>query len=353
MFNMFFKQQTEFEKALSNSSILNNKPSLSIADLKHLIQGFPQQSQSMCRTPQSIKKTFQTFFQALPEKTSFRVKLKVLATCHVLLEDGIHGQQFSESLLSWNGFRIKQNNISNIGFRDKNQDQEKFVQMYQEMLKRFAYGFDLLRIAKSQQINSSNTTIDCTYYYKAINLLNHIFSYSQFIKYVFETVQELIVGEILLLIWNDVIATYLFIEKIIFQFLVDYQIIQASIFFQLNGLIPEFIRLTSQIQKFYESNQNFLNLKQFKAPAWKIIDQKLLQDLEKQNQTLKLQNAKDRLTKKQSSKASSLSTLYSTPQHQTAKSFLFGNTTFGYIKRLSTLNDPFDDIEEMTQGFKI
>ncbi|CAD8166105.1 unnamed protein product [Paramecium octaurelia] len=344
MFNMFFKQQTEFEKALSNSSILNNKPSLSIADLKYLIQGFPQQSQSMSRTPQSIKKTFQTFFQALPEKTSFRVKLKVLATCHVLLEDGIHGQQFSESLLIWNGFRIK----------DKNQDQEKFVQMYQEMLKRFAYGFDLLRIAKSQQINSLNIiTIDCTYYYKAINLLNHIFSYSQFINYVFETVQELIVGEILLLIWNDVIATYLFIEKIIFQFLLDYQIIQASIFFQLYGLIPEFIRLTSQIQKFYDQNKNYLILKQFKAPAWKIIDQKLLQDLEKYNQQLKLQNAKDRLTKKQCSKASSLSTLYSTPQHQTAKSFLFGNTTFGYIKRLSTLNDPFDDNEEMAQGYKI
>ncbi|CAD8167730.1 unnamed protein product [Paramecium pentaurelia] len=343
MFNMFFKQQTEFERALSNTSILNNKPSLSIVDLKQLMQGFPQQPQLMCRTPQPIKKTFQTFFQALPEKASFCVKLKVLATCHVLLEDGIHGQQFSESFLIWNGFQIK----------EKNQDKEKFVQMYYEMLQRFANGFDLLRIAKLQQINSSTLTNDCIYYYKAINLLNHIFSYSQFIKQIYETVQELIVGEILLLIWNDVIATYLFIEKIIFQFLVEYQLIQISLFFQLNGLIPEFIRLTSQIKIFYELNKNFFIEKQFKSPTWKIIDSKLLQDIEKYSQQLKLQQAKDRLIKKQCSKVSSLSTFYSTPQHQTAKSFLFGNTTFGYVKRLSTLNDPFDNNEEMTQCYKI
>lgn len=41
---------------------------------------------------------------AIPNKISFRVKLKILATCNVLLDDFLHGTIFSEYLNEWEGF---------------------------------------------------------------------------------------------------------------------------------------------------------------------------------------------------------------------------------------------------------
>ncbi|CAD8131778.1 unnamed protein product [Paramecium pentaurelia] len=343
MFSKFFKQQTDFEKALFNSSILNSKPFLNIGDLKQLMQGFPQQQQQLiCRTPQPIKKTFQKFFQSLPDKVTYRVKLKILATCHVLLDDFLHGEQFSESLLDWDGFRYK----------EKNQDKEKFIMMYFEMLQRFANGLHLLKMAKSQKTYTLDSFIENqSNYYKAINLLTVIFTYTSIIKSALDKHQEEIIGEIVLLIWNDVIAIYLFFEKIIMEFILDFQTFQSTIFFQVYNLIPDYIRLTQQIQQFYKLNDHFQEEKQFTEPQWKILDQKMLDELEQFKQRLKIQSARGRLVKKKSK--ASFSTQLLSPQHQSSGSFLFGNTTLGYIKRLSTVDDPFDNSEEVSKKYKI
>lgn len=50
-------------------------------------------------------------------------------------------------------------------------------------------------------------------YYKAINLMNFIFSHTTLIKDLLRCNSEDIIYELLLLLWNDVIALYLFIEK--------------------------------------------------------------------------------------------------------------------------------------------
>ncbi|CAD8092260.1 unnamed protein product [Paramecium sonneborni] len=342
MFSKFFKQQTDFEKALLNSSILNNKPFLNIGDLKKLMQGFPQEQQLICRTPQPIKRTFQKFFQSLPDKISYRVKLKILATCHVLLDDFLHGEQFSESLLDWDGFRYK----------EKNQDKEKFIMMYFEMLQRFANGLHLLKMAKSQRTYTLDSFIENqSNYYKAINLLTVIFTYTSIIKSALEKHQEDIIGEIVLLMWNDVIAIYLFFEKIIMQFILDFQTLQASIFFQVLELIPDFIKLTQQIQLFYKLNDHFQEEKQFTEPQWKILDSKMLDELEQFKQRLKIQSARGRLVKNKSK--ASFSTQLLSPQHQSSGSFLFGNTTLGYVKRLSTVEDPFENSDEVSKKYKI
>ncbi|CAD8070523.1 unnamed protein product [Paramecium primaurelia] len=342
MFSKFFKQQTDFEKALLNSSILNNQPFLNIGDLKQLMQGFPQEQQLICRTPQPIKKTFQKFFQSLPDKVSYRVKLKILATCHVLLDDFMHGEQFCESLLDWDGFRYK----------EKNQDKEKFIKIYFEMLQRFANCLYLLKMAKSQKTYTLESfTENQSDYYKAINLLTIIFTYTSIIKSELDKHQEDIIGEIVLLMWNDVIAIYLFFEKIIMHFILDFQTLQTPIFFQLNDLIPDYIRLTSQIQQFYKLNDHFQEEKQFTEPQWKIVDQKILDELEQFKQRLKIQSARSRLVKNKSK--ASFSTQLLSPQHQSTGSFLFGNTTLGYVKRLSTVDDPFDNSEEMSKKYKM
>lgn len=50
-------------------------------------------------------------------------------------------------------------------------------------------------------------------YYKAINLMNFIFSHTAFLKDLLKCNSEDVIFELLLLLWNDVIALYLFFEK--------------------------------------------------------------------------------------------------------------------------------------------
>ena len=50
-------------------------------------------------------------------------------------------------------------------------------------------------------------------YYKAINLLNFIFCQTDLFKEILTQNKEDIIYELQLLLWNDVIALYLFLEK--------------------------------------------------------------------------------------------------------------------------------------------
>ncbi|CAD8112859.1 unnamed protein product [Paramecium sonneborni] len=318
MINIF---KSDFERHLLQSSILNNAAQLNVTDLKYLMKGFQEQL-----TPISIRTIFKKFFNALPQKTSYRVKLKILAACHVLLDDLMHGPIFAEHLNDWDGF-----------LDDSNQNEDKFVDFYFQVLQRFANSISLIKMVKSQKTYSIKQFEGIqNMYYKAINLLNFIFCQTSLFKEILLLNKEDIMYELLLLLWNDVIALYLFLEKLIKEFELEYQSLQTTIFFQIYQLLPDIQKVQHSIKEFYLLHYYHKVDKQIKEHYWKEINEKKLDQIHKYNQIVKISTTRHKLQQQARRKHSTF-----TPQNNCQQQY-FSNTTLGYLKRLSTSEDPFE-----------
>ncbi|KAM3136789.1 hypothetical protein pb186bvf_011048 [Paramecium bursaria] len=332
-----FKTSTSFERNLRNTTILNSSPTLNVQDLKLVMLGFSSNKMS---TPQPIRQSFMLFFSSLPDKPSFRVKLKILATCHVLLDDFMWGSQFAEYLIQWQGFKNKQQFVQ---LREKDPLKQKFVLFYYELLAR-------LGNSNINQFNHFKATNKFTS--QTINLLNIVFQNTQLIDDVLIQNFEDITFEILLLIWNDVIALYLFFEKIILEFLVDYQKLEVNVFFTINGLLQDFLSATEKIQQFFTLTKHLHDQKQFLEPQWKKIEKKQFEEIQSYGSTLKINSTKQKLQNKKPSQ-----TLVQSPHPTSSQQSFFSNTTFAYVKRLSTCDDPFmteadDQIRKKSDSIK-
>ncbi|CAD8166322.1 unnamed protein product [Paramecium pentaurelia] len=318
MINIF---KSDFERHLYSSSILNNTVQLNVTDLKFLMKGFQEQ-----QTPISIRTIFKKFINALPQKASYRVKLKILAACHVLLDDMMHGAIFAEYVNDWDGF------IDN-----NNQNEDKFVDFYFQVLQRFANSISLIKMVKSQKSYTIKQFEEFqNMYYKAINLLNFVFCQTPLFKDILASNKEEIIYELLLLLWNDVIALYLFLEKLIKEFELEYSSLSTSVFFQIYQLLPDIQKIQNSIKEFYQLHYYHKVEKHIKEPYWKEINEKKLEEIHKYNQIVKISTTRHKLQQQVRRKHQTF-----TPQNNCQQQY-FSNTTLGYLKRLSTSEDPFE-----------
>ncbi|CAD8116000.1 unnamed protein product [Paramecium sonneborni] len=328
MINLF---KSDFERHLQQSSILNNAAQLNVTDLKYLMKGFQEQL-----TPISIRTIFKKFFNALPQKASYRVKLKILAACHVLLDDLMHGAIFAEHLNDWDGF---------IDFSNQNED--KFVDFYFQVLQRFANSISLIKMVKSQKTYTIKQFEEYqNMYYKAINLLNFIFCQTPLCKEILSSNKEDIIYELLLLLWNDVIALYLFLEKLIKEFELEYFSLQTQVFFQIYQLLPDIQKVQHSIKEFYFLHYYHKDDKHIKEHYWKEISEKKLEEIHKYNQIVKISTTRHKLQQQARRKHIAL-----TPQNNCQQQY-FSNTTLGYLKRLSTSEDPFENSVQDNFGYQ-
>ncbi|CAD8068463.1 unnamed protein product [Paramecium primaurelia] len=203
----FFKKQSRFERKLFESSIFDNQETVDLEDVKQMLQGFPclseidQLVQSM-----TLVQVCREFLRLIPQTLDNHKKLKVLLTMHVLMGDVKHGRLFVQQLNYFNGWvPTNKEDILN-----------KFIGIQTMIIHKLASIQDICTRSKlktSIEIFFKDIDTSVIQFYKAINCLNFILAQYDLFLSISKLHNRTVVMEIYLLIWNDLIAMYLMLER--------------------------------------------------------------------------------------------------------------------------------------------
>lgn len=135
--------------------------------------------------------------------------MKLLLTIHVLMGDVKHGRLFVQQFLNWAGWP---------GQKDEQDLLSKFVNIHTIIIQKLTLISEVVSRSKLKtNINLLFKDIDGSVlqFYKTINCLNFIFAQYDLLLSTIQSHNRTIVMEIYLLLWNDVIALYLMLERFI------------------------------------------------------------------------------------------------------------------------------------------
>ncbi|CAD8175369.1 unnamed protein product [Paramecium pentaurelia] len=350
-----FKKQSRFEKYLFEGTIYDNTETVDLEDIKKMLQGYPsKEEEDQLVQSMTIVQVFKEFIRLIPQQLETLKKLKVLLTIHVLMGDIKHGRLFVQQFLGWIGWQhIEQKDVLN-----------KFSSVQTMIIQKLALISEIIQRSKlKSDVNVLFKDIDSNImqFYKMINALNLILGQQEFYAQVFSTHSRIIVMEIYLLLWNDVIALYLMLERFVRQFLDCYQQMDQQQSIQVYELFNEYIKLTPQVKRFAQLCVFFKNCN-VNEPKWYQPTKKEIEELQiyfqnvkiyltSRSKRLKIEKSTPQLnrscqaTGRDLKKSQSQSQIISKSDIKQQQDNYLSNTTMGYAKRIYQGNNASQAIQ--------
>ncbi|CAK85922.1 unnamed protein product (macronuclear) [Paramecium tetraurelia] len=338
----FFKKQCRFERKLFESSIFDNQETVDLEDVKQMLQGFPclseidQLVQSM-----TIVQVCREFLRLIPQTLDNHKKLKVLLTMHVLMGDVKHGRLFVQQLNYFNGWAST----------NKEDILNKFIGIQTMIIHKLSSIQEISNRSKLKvSIEAFFKDIDTSViqFYKAINCLNFILAQYDLFLSISKLHNRTVVMEIYLLIWNDLIAMYLMLERFIRQFMECYTQLDQKQALQVYELFNEYNKLTASVRQFGSISNNFKNCN-ISQPKWYVPTKKEQDELQLYFQNVKIYlTSRTKRQKIEKSASQVLRVCQSTDRNYRKSTSFVGqkgdnflqNTTLGYMKKISTATNP-------------
>ncbi|CAD8107786.1 unnamed protein product [Paramecium sonneborni] len=344
-----FKRQTRFEKNLFESTIYDNSETVDLEDIKKMLQGYPsKEEEDQLVQSMTIVQIFKEFLRLIPQQLETPKKLKVLLTIHVLMGDIKHGRLFVQQFLGWMGWQhTEQKDVFT-----------KFSSVQTMIIQKLALISEI--ISKSKLKNNVNMIFkdiesNLMQFYKIINALNLILGQHDFYAQVFSTHNRIVVMEIYLLLWNDVIGLYLMLERFVQQFLDCYQQMDQQQSIQVYELFNEYIKLTPLVKKFAQLCVFFQKCN-INEPKWYQPTKKEIEELQIyfQNVKIYLTSRSKRLKNEKSSpqpnrncqtsgremkKSQSQSQIIQKDDNKQQQDNYLSNTTMSYAQKINQGNN--------------
>ncbi|CAD8155467.1 unnamed protein product [Paramecium octaurelia] len=304
----YFKNRPPFQRRVANSSLLSQSDDILLDDLLLLISCFENNhSEFITKAPSYY---IEQYFQLTCEQefaNSYIIRNKVLLTCHLMLHEFQLGVDFADHFLNQK-FLILTNRKSPSLVKTNHQKQEWLsanIQLsYFQYLQKLAVNIQVFHACKVQQyplFQEGQKFIDIQtkllWLFKISNLVNSGLGQMETFKSALLMVPEdMLLKEIVLVYWSDIIVFYNFLSKEILQLLDYYRHLATHICLQFYELYLQLFQIRNSISDLYKHRKHFDRDNVIKQPKWFDINKPVHQQIEEfmLKQKLNLGNHTDR-----------------------------------------------------------
>ncbi|CAD8063356.1 unnamed protein product [Paramecium sonneborni] len=308
----YFKNRPPFQKRVANSSLLSQSDEILLDDLLFLISCFENNhSEFITKAPSYY---IQQYFQLTCEQefaNSYQIRNKVLLTCHLMLHEFQLGIDFADHFLNQK-FTILMNRKSPTLIKTNQQKEEWLsanIQLsYFQYLQKLAVNIQVFHACKVQQyplFQEGQKFIDIQtkllWLFKISNLVNSGLGQMEALKSALQMVPEdLLLKEIVLVYWSDIIVFYNFLSKEILQLLDYYRHLATHICLQFYELYLQLFQIRNSISDLYKYRKHFDRDNVIKQPKWFDVNKPVHKQIEEfmLKQKLNMGNHTDRTPQK-------------------------------------------------------
>ncbi|KAM3145611.1 hypothetical protein pb186bvf_002385 [Paramecium bursaria] len=320
MFNKFkeyFKNRPPFQKKIASSSLLSQSEEILLDDLLLLISCFENNhSEFITKTPTYY---IQQYFQ-LALETEFSqyyvIRNKILLTCHLMLHEFQLGIEFADYFLSQ-----KFTTFLQPTGKDQKEDwlTSNIQTSYFQYLQKLAVNIQVFHACKVQQyplFQEGSKFVDIQtkllWLFKISNLVNNGLGQTELLKQALQLVpQDLLLKEIVLVYWSDIIVFYNFLSKEILQLLDYYRHLASNICLQFYELYIQLFQIRNSISELYKFRKHFDRDNVIKQPKWFDVNKPVHKQVEEYMLQQKISQGShtDRMNRPQLSKRSAKSNM--------------------------------------------
>ncbi|CAD8165626.1 unnamed protein product [Paramecium pentaurelia] len=308
----YFKNRPPFQKRVANSSLLSQSDEILLDDLLFLISCFENNhSEFITKAPSYYIEQYFTLVNEQEFANSYIIRNKVLLTCHLMLHEFQLGIDFADHFLNQK-FIVLQNRKSPILVKTSGQKEEWLsanIQLsYFQYLQKLAVNIQVFHACKVQQyplFQEGQKFIDIQtkllWLFKISNLVNSGLGQMEILKQALQMVPEdMLLKEIVLVYWSDIIVFYNFLSKEILQLLDYYRHLATHICLQFYELYLQLFQIRNSISDLYKYRKHFDRDNVIKQPKWFDVNKPVHKQIEEfmLKQKLNMGNNTDRATLK-------------------------------------------------------